>query len=184
MSPVRVNAYLRRRQPRPYPTSWTVSRFGRGMSKTEREKFVRILGEIRSGKRAGYTFTGLFKFDIDDRRSMEHVYDKLGPRTMFAIAETNRPASEFDAAQDADIGRVHGIGLWRSFDGTVFADDVRLFFDIDDEEALRLARERNQFNILKVDGRTRMWAFLEAPRYDVEIRGEGAKRTFEPRPEL
>jgi hypothetical protein len=56
--------------------------------------------------------------------------------------------------------------------------------DIDDEDALRIAREHNQFVILKVDGRTRSFVFLEAPNYDVVIRGQGHDRTFEPRPEL
>jgi hypothetical protein len=137
-----------------------------------------LLSEVENGKRAGYTFTGLFRFDIDNQAEMDRVYDKLGHRAMFAIATTNRPASEF-YMDHAVIGQVSGIALWRDDRGIVYADDVTLHLDIDDEEALRIARAQEQAVILKVDGRTRSFAFMEAPGWDVIIREEGKKRTFE-----
>jgi hypothetical protein len=156
--------------------------FTRDLSRTDQQRISHLIGEVHRGERAGYTYTGNFKFDIDDPRSMAHTYDKLGPHVMFAIAETNRPMEDFYIS-NSTISKLTGVAMWRDDKGRVYVDDVRLHVDIDDEEALRIARQYDQFIILKVDGRTRSFAFLEGPGYDVKIGGQGHERTFEPRPE-
>lgn len=176
---VRVSPHQRRLPARRAPQTWG---YARDLSKTDRTRIARLIGEVHRGERAGYTYTGGHKFDIDDPRSMNRTYDKLGHDAMFAIASTNRRMEDFSYG-DAVIGADTGVALWRDSNGVVYVDDVRLYFGIDDGEALRIAREQDQFVILKVDGRTRSFAFLEGPRYDVTIRGEGKDRTFEPRPE-
>jgi len=191
MLEVRVRAHRRaqlvHRRAHPVTDRQLLTYPTRDFSRTDRDRIEQLIEEVRTGKRAGYTMTSIFSFDIDDPKSMDRTYDRLGPRVMFAIAETNRRAEDLNLAPitgSSAIGPRNGIALWRDDKGVVYADDVRLHFDIDDSDALFLAREKNQFVILKVDGRTRSFAFLEGPNWDVKIEGEGANRTFEPRPEL
>jgi hypothetical protein len=184
MLQVRVRAHRRaqRCEAKPYPPSWTAERYVRDLSTKDKNRLQALIREVEGGRRSGFTYTGRLKYDIDDKAAMEHVYDKLGPRVMFAIARTNRRAEDLDL-DDATIGKASGIALWRDSNGVVYADDVRHHFDISDETALEIARRQGQFIILKVDGRTRSFAFLEGPCFTVKIDGQGADRTFEPRPE-
>jgi len=153
------------------------------LSPHDRDNIRRLQQQVRDGQRAGYTYTSHFQYDIDNQAQMEHTYDALGHRVMFVIASTNRPAKHFDPSESV-VGPSRGVSLWRDANGVVYMDDIQLYFDIDDETALRIAREKDQFMIHKVDGRTRSHAFLEAPGYDVEIRGEGTDRTFSPKTEV
>lgn len=152
-----------------------------------RPSLEKIINDVRQGRRAGYTYTGGWFFDIDDPKSMDAVYDRLGEHAFWVIGRTTRTLAEFErSGKQADIGYNFGVSTWKDASGTIYLDDIAIFDDrdgFDDERALVNARDYNQFVILKVDGRTRSFAFLEGPGYDVAIHGQGAERTFEPRPE-
>jgi len=144
-----------------------------------------VIDDVVSGRRSGFTWTGGYKFDIDDPVLMDALYGKLHGRTIYAVARTNRTLGEWESrGSPKDIGHNFGIALWRASDGTVYADDGYVENAVgtaeDDQHALEIARKYNQFVILKVDGRYRKWSFLEGPGYDVVIRGQGADRSFEP----
>ncbi len=128
------------------------------------------MASVAAGLRDGYTWTSRWKFDVDDAMSMRAVYNKLGDRTMYVVATTNRTLSEFD--QDftekgiaPKIDADQGIGLWRRGDGTVMVDDIVLFFgpSADESWALSFARRHGQESILAIDGRMRTFKFLEVP---------------------
>ncbi len=132
----------------------------RDLSRTDHEKIGVLIDEIRGGERSGYTYTSIFRFDIDDPKTLHRTYDRLGDRVMYVIAKTNRRLDDLRLS-DVVLGPRYGLGFWRSDDGTVYADDIKLFFDIGDEAALAQARENRQYSILKVDGRSRSFEFLE-----------------------
>ncbi len=124
--------------------------------------------EVRAGKRGGYTYTKMFHFDVDDAASMERVYDILGDHVMYVIGTTNRPLSEQGTLPSATPRTAHGIGLWRAevqarpwSEPRVWADEVDLYFDIPEREAIRLAKLYNQRSILKVHGGHRHSNFLD-----------------------
>lgn len=118
--------------------------------------------EVRVGKRGGYTYTKMFHFDVDDKASMERVYDILGNHIMYVIATTNRPLEH--SLPPGTPKTAHGIGLWRYGDfgpkPQVWADEVDLYFDIPEREALRLGALYKQKSILKVHGGHRHSNFL------------------------
>ena len=152
-----IRRYVRR-NPASQRRPWSYSR---DLSRTDRERIDRILDDIMMSHKTGYTYTGGFRFDVNDPKSMARFYEKLGgDRQAFVIATTNRRLVDFDII-DAVIGFDTGIGFWVDDDSVVYADDVRLFFDISNDEALRLGREYGQRYILKLDGKTRTHEFIK-----------------------
>ena len=146
------------------------------------------IDEVVTGRRAGYTWTRDFKFDIDDPVMMKEVYKNLHGQTLYAVAVTNRTLAERGASPEGPLGfsprisRSEGISLWRRADGTVFMDNIVLFFGpaVSEYFALNWAKRYNQQVILKVDGLTKTWEFLDVPGWKVAVKGKGAERVFEP----
>ena len=149
------------------------------LSANDKMRIENAIIEIRSGKRSGYTYTSFFKFDVDDPKTMGRTYDKLGPRVMYVIASTNREYEQLDL-DDVVIGPTRGLGFWRSDDGALYADDIRLWFNIDEVQAMEIAREARQQSFLKVDGRTRSYSFVDVrtPEGFLDMR-EQNRRYFE-----
>lgn len=154
--------------------------YARDLSAHDKDRVRRLIDEVRDGRRAGYTYTGMFRFDVDRKPEMEHLYDRIGGRVVYAIGENQRPAALYDPDEDV-ISKTAGVAIWRDADGTVYADDVALHFDIPEDEALRIAKHYKQFSILKVDGKARTWSFINVPGCVVEIVGEGKDRSFDAR---
>lgn len=105
---------------------------------------------------------------MDDPASMKRVYDRLGKKHMYVIAETNIPLSLRKSGKlpgrgigDILIYGPHGIGLWRDDDGTVYMDDVHVWVNLLHSLARKLARKLEQRSILYVNGRTRTHKFVE-----------------------
>ena len=139
-----------------------------------------LIESVTDGRRSGYTYTGGWKFDIDDPADMERIYDKLGTRVLYAIATTNLPLAE--RVRRPEFGETEGVSLWRRSDGTVFMDDIFLLFGpkVSEEFVLSRAKSYNQQVILKVDGLSQTWEFVNVPGWDVKVHEVGGVRTFEP----
>ena len=129
-----------------------------------------IIDDVVAGRRSGYTWTRNFKFDIADAASMGRVYDRLGDRTMYVVGTTNRPLEEWVFAIEAGdkvpmpISSSQGVGVWRDPDTEqVYVDNIVLFFGpkVSENWALNYAMNRRQQSILKVDGPSRSFEFLE-----------------------
>ena len=126
------------------------------------------INDVVEGRRGGYTWTRGWKFDVNDQKSMDRTYEKLGYRTMYVVAMTNRTLAEFTlnlmARISPRIAENEGIGLWRDEKGDVYVDDIYLFFGpkVSINWALAYARSKGQRSILKIDGRTRSYEFLDA----------------------
>jgi len=129
------------------------------------------INDVVAGRRSGYTFTGNWRFDVNDPVTMKRVYDQLGPRQMFVIASTNRTLEEYTvelmmrnlkrpgAEIRAAIGD-DGIGIWRADDGTIYVDEVHVWVGLSRSEAIVIGRNKHQKYILRVDGRTRSFEFI------------------------
>ena len=149
MKKVRVRSYTRRT-----PYVQRRRRFS--------ENLGAIIDEVKSGQRSGYTWTSGWRFDVNDPVAMEHIYDKLMGRKMYVVAVTNRKLEDLWAIPHWRISSVEGIGLWRDDDGTIYADDVVLFFGpkVSAEWANSYAKRHGQRFLLEVDGRNRTFAFV------------------------
>ncbi len=129
-----------------------------------------IIDDVIAGRRAGYTWTIRWKFDIDDSVSMEKVYNQLGDRTMYVVATTHRTLEEWEGPEQFSvrIGGNEGVGLWRDpHTGEIYIDNVILFFGpkVSEQWALNYAASHGQQSILKVDGSTRSFDFLGVPKW-------------------
>lgn len=135
--------------------------------------FGAAIDDVVAGRRSGYTWTGGYKFDVDDARTMDALYDHLRRRnvdTLYVLARTNRTLAEWEARvvnrdpSVTSIGRNFGLGIWRDDDGTIYVDDISVlvFKGERDDDALRFARLHNQKSILKVDASKRSFVFLQA----------------------
>lgn len=126
-----------------------------------------VIDDVKEGHRSGYTWTLGWKFDVNEPLSMEPVYDKLGDRTMYAIATTNRTLEDWEGPEQFSVPISHnqGVGIWRSDDGTVYVDNVVMLFGpkVSEQWALDYAARNRQQSVLKVDGRTRTHSFLAVP---------------------
>lgn len=128
-----------------------------------------VIESVKTGRRTGFTYTGRWKFDIADPGSMERVYDALGDRTMYVVGVTNRTLEEWEFMREAGdpsppITANEGVGVWRDPDtDRIFVDDIVLFFGpkVSEFWALNFAKNKRQKFVLKVDGPTRSFEFLE-----------------------
>ena len=125
-----------------------------------------VLDDVKAGLRNGYTWTLKWKFDLDDPADMELVYKSLGDRAMYVVATTHRTLKEWEGPKDFSvlIGANEGVGMWRDPDtGRVYVDNVVLFFGpkVSESWALGYAKRHGQKSIVKIDGPTRSYKFLD-----------------------
>ena len=124
------------------------------------------VADVEAGRRKGFTWTGGYKFDIDDPRTMDLLYETMhirGLDALYVIARTNRTLGEWRVrGSPKDIGYNFGIGAWFDADnGKTYIDDIFIQdYPRDEESAVRMGRKYNQKYILKVDGRTRSYEFI------------------------
>ncbi len=169
-----VRRYVRRRNPSNVPQD--IPDPDEGIDRLRRPpsspgSFGAVIDDVVTGRRKGYTWTGNWKFDIDDPISMERVYKKLGQRQMYIIASTNRTLEDYQAMlvmrnlnrPGAEIRAMlgdYGVGFWRDDEGTIYADEVRAWMDLSRHAAIDIGRRQHQKYILRVDGRRREFEFI------------------------
>lgn len=177
---VRVRDHTRR-----YPAHRARPESARGRGQREaRERFSfpqtfdEVVDSVVSGRRSGYTWTENWKFDVGDLASMSEVYSRLGGRTIYVIASTNRTLEDYqneillrDIRRPGSMVRAtlgnQGVGVWRDDDGTIYVDEIYVYEEgpghwevASKDDAIRKGREHNQKSILRVDGATRSFEFI------------------------
>jgi hypothetical protein len=127
------------------------------------KQLVAVASKVLEGKLGGYTYTGQWKFNLSDKKSMDALYKKLGDRIMYVIATTNRIiTSPDDLEVNYFIGPNWGVGLWRDPEtGKVFADEIMVHLSIGDIRARDIGKAYKQKSILKIDGFKRTYEFLD-----------------------